>query len=42
MFDIKNAEKIHKKELPADQLGVKAIDDYTFEVELLDPFSLFY
>ncbi|PHE09328.1 peptide ABC transporter substrate-binding protein [Bacillus toyonensis] len=27
MFDIKNAEKIHKKELPADQLGVKAQGD---------------
>ena len=42
MFDIKNAEKINKKELPADQLGVKAIDDYTLEVELDNPCSLLY
>ncbi len=34
MFDIKNAEKVNKGELPADQLGVKAVDDYTLEVEL--------
>ena len=26
------------KKLPADQLGVKAIDDYTLEVELDNPF----
>ncbi|MED2866600.1 MULTISPECIES: ABC transporter substrate-binding protein [Bacillus cereus group] len=41
MFDIKNAEKIHKKELSADQLGVKAIDDYTLEVELDNPVPYF-
>ncbi|PYE94729.1 MULTISPECIES: peptide ABC transporter substrate-binding protein [unclassified Bacillus (in: firmicutes)] len=41
MFDIKNAEKIHKKELPADQLGLKAIDDYTLEVELDNPVPYF-
>ncbi|HEF1902502.1 MULTISPECIES: peptide ABC transporter substrate-binding protein [Bacillus] len=41
MFDIKNAEKIHKKELHADQLGVKAIDDYTLEVELDNPVPYF-
>ncbi|PFE12295.1 peptide ABC transporter substrate-binding protein [Bacillus cereus] len=41
MFDIKNAEKIHKKELPADQLGVKAIDEYTLEVELDNPVPYF-
>ncbi|UOY93209.1 peptide ABC transporter substrate-binding protein [Ectobacillus sp. JY-23] len=34
MFDVKNAEKINKKELPVDQLGVKAIDDQTLEVQL--------
>ncbi|MFJ8530157.1 peptide ABC transporter substrate-binding protein [Bacillus sp. NPDC094106] len=34
MYDIKNAEKINKKEMAPDQLGVKAIDDYTLEVEL--------
>ncbi|MCT4572172.1 ABC transporter substrate-binding protein, partial [Bacillus thuringiensis] len=34
MYDIKNAEKINKKEMSPDQLGVKAIDDYILEVEL--------
>ncbi|ADY20567.1 peptide ABC transporter substrate-binding protein [Bacillus paranthracis] len=34
MYDIKNAEKINKKEMSPDQLGVKAINDYTLEVEL--------
>ncbi|MCV6003740.1 ABC transporter substrate-binding protein, partial [Escherichia coli] len=28
-FDIKNAKRINSKELPVDQLGVKAIDDKT-------------
>ena len=40
-FDIKNAKKINSKELPADQLGVKAIDDHTFEVELERPVPYF-
>ncbi|HEK9102765.1 peptide ABC transporter substrate-binding protein [Bacillus pfraonensis] len=40
-FDIKNAKKINNKELPADQLGVKAIDDHTFEVELERPVPYF-
>nr|MBR9646395.1 peptide ABC transporter substrate-binding protein [Streptococcus sp. 11-4097] len=31
MLDVKNAEKINKRELSPDQLGVKAIDDYTLE-----------
>ncbi|PEB51517.1 peptide ABC transporter substrate-binding protein [Bacillus pseudomycoides] len=34
MYDIKNAEKINKREMAPDQLGVKATDDYTLEVEL--------
>ncbi|WP_242142285.1 MULTISPECIES: peptide ABC transporter substrate-binding protein [unclassified Bacillus cereus group] len=34
MYDIKNAEKINKKEMAPDQLGVKAINEYTLEVEL--------
>ncbi len=34
MFDVKNAQKINNKELPVDQLGVKAVDDYTLEVQL--------
>jgi peptide/nickel transport system substrate-binding protein len=41
MFDVKNAKKINNKELPADQLGVKAIDDYTLEVELETPVPYF-
>lgn len=41
MFDIKNAEKIHKRELSPDQLGVKAVDDYTLEVELDNPIPYF-
>ncbi|MBM7586520.1 oligopeptide transport system substrate-binding protein [Bacillus pakistanensis] len=34
MYDLKNAEKVHNGELPVDQLGVKAIDDKTLEVQL--------
>ncbi|PEA53161.1 peptide ABC transporter substrate-binding protein [Bacillus pseudomycoides] len=41
MFDVKNAEKINMKKLPVDQLGVKAVDDYTFEVELDNPVPYF-
>lgn len=40
-FDIKNAEKINSKELPVDQLGIKAIDDKTFEVQLEQPVPYF-
>lgn len=40
-FDIKNAKKINSKELPADQLGVKAINDHIFEVELERPVPYF-
>ena len=38
---LKNAEKIHKRELSPDQLGVKAVDDYTLEVELDNPIPYF-
>ncbi|MBY0595263.1 peptide ABC transporter substrate-binding protein [Bacillus bingmayongensis] len=41
MFDIKNAEKINKKELPIDSLGVKALDDKTLEVQLEHPVPYF-
>ncbi|MGX5609051.1 peptide ABC transporter substrate-binding protein [Bacillus cereus] len=41
MFDVKNAEKINKKELPVAQLGVKAIDDKTLEVQLEKPVPYF-
>ncbi|PGT07209.1 peptide ABC transporter substrate-binding protein [Bacillus cereus] len=40
-FDIKNAKRINSKELPVDQLGVKAIDDITFEVQLEQPVPYF-
>jgi len=33
-FPIKNAEAINKGEKPVTELGVKAVDDYTLEVEL--------
>ncbi|EEL51783.1 peptide ABC transporter substrate-binding protein [Bacillus cereus] len=41
MFDVKNAQKINKKEMAPDQLGVKAVDDYTLEVELEHPVPYF-
>ncbi|CAH2465000.1 MULTISPECIES: peptide ABC transporter substrate-binding protein [Bacillus] len=41
MLDVKNAEKINKSELSPDQLGVKAIDDHTLEVELDNPVPYF-
>uniref|UniRef100_UPI003F49AADD peptide ABC transporter substrate-binding protein n=1 Tax=Bacillus multifaciens TaxID=3068506 RepID=UPI003F49AADD len=40
-FDIKNAKKINSKELSVDQLGVKAIDDKTLEVQLEKPVPYF-
>lgn len=40
-FDIKNAKKINSKELPVDQLGVKAIDKKTLEVQLEQPVPYF-
>ncbi|HHT7141284.1 peptide ABC transporter substrate-binding protein [Bacillus anthracis] len=41
LFDVKNAEKVNKKELPVEELGVKAIDDHTLEVELDNPVPYF-
>ncbi len=38
MFDLKNAKAINDGKAPLDTLGVKAVDDYTLEVELEDPF----
>ncbi len=32
MYSIKNAEKVNAGDLPVDQLGVKATDDYTIEI----------
>ncbi|AND11006.1 peptide ABC transporter substrate-binding protein [Bacillus thuringiensis] len=40
-FDIKNAKRINSKELPIDQLGVKAMDDKTLEVQLEQPTPYF-
>ncbi len=34
MYDLKNAAKINAGELPVEELGVKAIDDKTLEVQL--------
>lgn len=41
MYDVKNAKKINEKQLPVEQLGVKAIDDYTLEVQLDNPVPYF-
>ncbi|MEW9912046.1 peptide ABC transporter substrate-binding protein [Bacillus pacificus] len=40
-FDIKNAKRINSKELSIDELGVKAIDDKTLEVQLEQPVPYF-
>lgn len=40
-YDVKNAEKINKKQLGLDELGVKAKDDKTFVVELEHPVPYF-
>lgn len=40
-YYIKNAEAINKGEKPAAELGVKAVDDYTLEVELEKPVPYF-
>ncbi|GGI14978.1 peptide ABC transporter substrate-binding protein [Gottfriedia solisilvae] len=37
MCDFKNAEAINLKKIPSDQLGVKAIDDKTLQVQLESP-----
>ncbi|AGE21295.1 oligopeptide/dipeptide ABC transporter substrate-binding protein [Geobacillus sp. GHH01] len=41
MYDIKNAEEVNTGKLPVDQLGVKALDDYTLQVELKNPIPYF-
>lgn len=40
-FPIKNAQAINKGEMPADQLGAIALDDYTVEVSLERPTAYF-
>ncbi|EAO7496400.1 peptide ABC transporter substrate-binding protein, partial [Salmonella enterica] len=41
LYYIKNAEKVNKGEVSADQLGVKALDDKTLEVTLENPTPFF-
>ncbi|ENQ3078199.1 peptide ABC transporter substrate-binding protein [Bacillus cereus] len=41
MYDIKNAKAINESKSPVDSLGVKAVDDYTLEVELDNPVPYF-
>ncbi|ENQ3107430.1 peptide ABC transporter substrate-binding protein [Bacillus cereus] len=41
LYYIKNADAINKGDLTVDQLGVKAIDDVTFEVQLEKPIPYF-
>ena len=41
LFYIKNAEKFYNGEVSADEVGIKAIDDYTLEVTLEAPTSYF-
>ncbi|MGI2750186.1 peptide ABC transporter substrate-binding protein [Bacillus cytotoxicus] len=41
LFDMKNAKEINKGELHVDQLGAKALDDYTLEVQLNRPVPYF-
>ncbi len=40
-YYIKNAEAINKGEKPVTELGAKAVDDYTLEVELEKPVPYF-
>ncbi|MGU3369115.1 peptide ABC transporter substrate-binding protein [Bacillus mycoides] len=41
LFHVKNAKEINKGTMPLDTLGVKAINDYTLEVELEQPIPYF-
>jgi oligopeptide transport system substrate-binding protein len=41
MYYVKNGEKISKGDLPLNELGAKAIDDYTLEVQLEKPCPFF-
>lgn len=36
-LSVKNAEEVANKQKPVSELGVKAVDDYTFEVTLVSP-----
>jgi ABC-type oligopeptide transport system substrate-binding subunit len=37
LYDVRNAEQIHRGELPPDQLGVTAPSDWTLVVDLIGP-----
>ncbi|MEI2663508.1 peptide ABC transporter substrate-binding protein [Rossellomorea sp. LJF3] len=41
MYDIKNAAKVNAGEVPVEELGVKATDDQTLEVQLETPVPYF-
>ncbi|MDA2386059.1 peptide ABC transporter substrate-binding protein [Bacillus cereus] len=41
LFHVKNAKEINKGTMPLDALGVKAINNYTLEVELEQPIPYF-
>ena len=41
LYPVKNAEAINRGERPASDLGVRAVDDYTLEVELERPTAYF-
>ena len=41
MFPVKNAEKVAGGKLPTEQLAVRAIDDFTLEVEFESPCAYF-
>ncbi|MCR8849049.1 peptide ABC transporter substrate-binding protein [Rossellomorea sp. SC111] len=41
MYDIKNAAKVNSGDLPVEELGVKATDDKTLEVQLETPVPYF-
>ena len=41
LFDIKNGKKYHLGQIGEEKLGVKALDDFTLEVELEEPVGYF-
>jgi oligopeptide transport system substrate-binding protein len=41
LYPVTNAQAINEGELPPEQLGVRAVDDYTLEVDLFQPCPYF-
>lgn len=41
LFPIKNGQAYNEKKIPADQVGIKAVDDHTLEVTLEKPTAYF-